>query len=210
MSSGQPSPLKAEVESGLGTYSSESGSSSTSSGSGKSCWQGFIGCIKRTPLRPLMIGIRVLNIILAILLMLVYPAAFFVDLEQMQEDGGIFTNAMLMVYCTGFSIMLIVFEARVAAMDKRMNHLFGFMFSFLGRAVFMCFLGTLAFAGTWIANLAVGSVAIVFAIVQFIIMYHHPAFQVDGEMSNRSSRLQGTYSSVEQATNADEPEPSGP
>jgi hypothetical protein len=201
-----PSPLRREVAKELGTFSSGGASPESTGGGGgssRSCWGKFISCIKGLPLRPLMLAIRVLNVLLAVLLMLVYPVAFITDWEQIQADGGIFTNVMLMIYCTGFSIMLIVFEARVAIMDKRMNHLFGFMFSFLGRALFMCFLGTLAFAGTWVANLVVGSVAIAFAFVQCIIMYNHPAFQTDGELSNRSSRLEGSYSSVDQTQEAD-------
>ena len=202
-----PSPLKQEVAKELGTFSSNDtsngsgsggGSAGSSSSSSSSCWRGFVSWLKRVPLRPMMLTIRILNVLLAILLMLVYPVAFFTDFDKIKSDGGLFTNVMLMLYCTGFSIMLIVFEARVARMDKRMNHLFGFMFSFLGRALFMCFLGTLAFAGAWVVNLVVGSVAISFAIVQCIIMYNHPAFQTDGELSNHSSRLQGSYSSVDQ------------
>ena len=194
------SPLKAQVTKELGSFSSGAGAPESTGAAvqqSPSCWLRFIRWLKAIPLRPLMIAIRVLNVLLAVLLMLVYPVAFITDFEKIQTDGGVFTNVMLMLYCTGFSIMLIVFEARVARMDKRMNHLFGFMFSFLGRALFMCFLGTLAFAGTWTVNLVVGSVAIAFAVVQCIIMYNHPAFQTDGELSNRTSRLQGSYSSVD-------------
>lgn len=162
------------------------------------CWTRFIRWLQRIPLQKLMLCIRIINVIFAVILFVLYPLSFALHFDKIKEDGSIFTNVMLMIYCCTFAALLLVFEARVAKMDKRMNHLFGFMFSFLGRAFFMCFLGTLAFAGDGILNWVVGSIAIVFAILQCVIMYNHPAFQSDGELSNRTSRLKGNYSSVDQ------------
>ena len=60
---------------------------------------------------------RVLNIILGCLMLIVYPVSFILYFDTMKKD--LFNNIMLCVYSIVFSVMLIVFEARLSQMDAR-------------------------------------------------------------------------------------------
>ena len=50
-------------------------------------------------------------------MLIVYPVSFILYFDTMKKD--LFNNIMLCVYSIVFSVMLIVFEARLSQMDAR-------------------------------------------------------------------------------------------
>lgn len=115
--------------------------------------------------------IKVANISVAIVLALIYPYAFF--------SGGLkmsFQSLVLCAYAMIFSCLLLAFEFKVQQMHNILKQLFGFMFSFFGRTLFLCFIGTLAIAGNWYGCQLVGLFAMAVSLLNCCAIYNHPGY----------------------------------
>lgn len=131
--------------------------------------------------------LRVLNIINSILLAACCAFAF-------QATNGSPTRFFLSTYIGLFALLLFLFETRVKFTAPMIRRLFGFMFSAVGRAVFLVFVGAICFgmiddnlkqydAYAWCYTM--GFVTLLNAFFNCFILCSHPDFikanQVDRE-----------------------------
>lgn len=133
--------------------------------------------------------LRVFNLVNALLLGVACYFAF-----TMVSVSHSVTQTFLAVYIGVFALLLCAFELRVKWTEPRIRRSFGFMFTYTGRAVFLIFLGAIAFGMLdsqysqeegykWC--LGVGVATIANAIFNCFIICSHPQFQ---ELSRTYSR----------------------
>lgn len=102
----------------------------------------------------------------------------------LQLLGGLisidFQTILLSAYAGIFGMLLMCAEMHFSAMDKWIRTRFGFMFSFVGRALFILFSASIMFAtATWVGYL-VGGLTLCNAIFNCWVIYMHPGFGKEG------------------------------
>lgn len=142
--------------------------------------------IKKLSVRTVSVILRVFNFTNAIL-MAITCFFSFKDLVTPCWPTCV-TRTFLAVYMGVFSIMLFSFEARFKYTEKYIRRLFGFMFTWTGRAVFLIFIGAICFGMIdssqktketdgykWCVG--VGCATLANAIFNCFIICSHPGFQ---------------------------------
>lgn len=141
--------------------------------------------VKKLSVRTVTVLLRVLNIANAALLGLACFYAF-------QMISGSVTRTFLATYIGLFATLLALFETRVKYTEDTIRRLFGFMFSYSGRTVFLVFLGAICFGmlddaykndNAYQACLWVGLATLGNGLFNCFIICSHPGFQA----ANRDS-----------------------
>lgn len=123
--------------------------------------------------------LRAANIVDGILITLCYPLALTFSVA----DLSIFSNLFFFSYCTGFGILLVLFECNTKALRARLKRNFGFMFSFLGRGFFLFFLASLCY----ISDSGLGTLIAIFTLLNACLnvfaMLTRREFKAGGQLS---------------------------
>lgn len=77
------------------------------------------------------------------------------------------------LYLTCFGLLLCCFELRLTSVEKTVRRRFGFMFSFMGRTLFLFFVGTLCFARNTTTTIVIGVVTILNGLMNAWVMYKY-------------------------------------
>ena len=85
-------------------------------------------------------------------------------------------------YLTCFGCLLCCFELRIASVERVVRRLFGFLFSYSGRTIFILFiaslcLGTTGDNGISIWGIITGVLTFLNAMFNCFVVYSHPAFK---------------------------------
>lgn len=120
--------------------------------------------------------VRVTNVIMAMVLMAVFPLGFATQTIEVTPQ-----RILLCVYAILFSLLLLAFETRVGERMKLMfKRMFGFMYSFTGRTAFLLFISSLALAAKAQWCTVVGICGIIVSTLNCMVVYNHPAFAQAG------------------------------
>lgn len=93
-----------------------------------------------------------------------------------------FSNIAVAIFVTFFGLMMTCLECNVGNLAPMIKRNFGFLFSFVGRAIFILFCATLCYAfNNWLGWI-VGSVTAVNALFNAYVICVHPSFR-SGELS---------------------------
>eukprot|EP01029_Cantina_marsupialis_P021590 TRINITY_DN518_c0_g1_i2.p1 TRINITY_DN518_c0_g1~~TRINITY_DN518_c0_g1_i2.p1 ORF type:complete len:174 (+),score=12.13 TRINITY_DN518_c0_g1_i2:102-623(+) len=106
--------------------------------------------LQRIELPIILRWMRVVNVLNAVLIVLsviyAYQKINEKDSEYLGEDDEEWSVYTCMVYSCVFSLALIALEINLNSRKFGMRKLFGFLFSFSGRMLFLLFMSSLAFA----------------------------------------------------------------
>jgi hypothetical protein len=97
-----------------------------------------------------------------------------------------FTGLTISIYVIFFGVLMMCVEMKFANLQPRIQRLFGFLFTFFGRAIFVVFAATMVLAiGEW-PGYILGGVTFINACFNFYVFYVHPAFKT-GKLSTRDN-----------------------
>lgn len=96
---------------------------------------------------------------------------------------GEFTFISISAYLTFFGCLLCCFELRIGFIEENVRKYFGFMFTFIGRAVFLIFLGMFCIglygANSGVVGIVVGVFTFLNALLNCFVMYRHGEIYAD-------------------------------
>ena len=116
-----------------------------------------------------------LNILNGLVLILGAVLVFITSIVQVS-----FTALTVAAYTCFFGLMMICVELNIANVQPRIQNNFGFLFTFIGRAIFILFAATMAMAmASWITYIT-GGVTAANALFNMYCMCVHPAFHKGG------------------------------
>lgn len=121
--------------------------------------------------------LRVLNLLNGLLLILVGILIFIVASFTIT-----FTTVTVSIYLVFFGALLSCLECNVGSCAPRFKANFGFMFSFLGRTLFILFCATLLYSLNYIAGWIVGTFTALSGLFNGYVICIHPAFR-SGDLS---------------------------
>eukprot|EP00518_Triparma_eleuthera_P012596 CAMPEP_0182480570 /NCGR_PEP_ID=MMETSP1319-20130603/35965_1 /TAXON_ID=172717 /ORGANISM="Bolidomonas pacifica, Strain RCC208" /LENGTH=257 /DNA_ID=CAMNT_0024682081 /DNA_START=8 /DNA_END=778 /DNA_ORIENTATION=- len=142
-----------------------------------------VGAPTRPPGDPpaILIWARVFNVVVAIALMI----AAIVTIMTLPDVGTFFVS----LYVCFFGLALCCFETRLSTIENVLRKDFGFMFSSKGRALFLLFVGFLAFSlGT--LGAIVGGFMIADALFNFYVLIKFPEYFVVGGQASGEQEAQ--------------------
>lgn len=91
-----------------------------------------------------------------------------------------FQVLLLSVYITFFGLLLMCVECHMGFVDKLIRKMFGFLYSFCGRTIFILFAASINFAmDSWVGYV-IGSATLLNAIFNFYVIKFHPGFKASG------------------------------
>lgn len=134
--------------------------------------------------------LRAANLINGLLLVMVGILIFLSGMVSIT-----FTTVTVAAYIVFFGIMITCLECNIGNVAPKFRRNFGFIFSFVGRTVFLLFCSTMLFAlAVWLGYL-IGAVTAVNGLFNGYVICVHPAFRT-GELSAKGDPF-GGYSGGE-------------
>lgn len=108
-------------------------------------------------------------------------ALFLTGLFSLLTVTNIFTVTFYFMcfYVMFFGLILCCFEMRFKWAEKRVKESFGFLFTFMGRTIFILFLASFCFGlmgSNYSLGLAMGIVTSINALFNMVVMYRHGKF----------------------------------
>mmetsp|Transcript_20132 Transcript_20132/g.35782 ORF Transcript_20132/g.35782 Transcript_20132/m.35782 type:complete len:245 (+) Transcript_20132:277-1011(+) len=100
------------------------------------------------------------------------------------------------LYVTCFGVLLCCFEVRLSMIEKLVRLRFGFMYSFVGRTMFLVFIATLCFARDEAGTTVVSIITLLNAIMNAFVMWKH-GHVFDDPTSKYSTAEQGAATFVQ-------------
>lgn len=143
------------------------------------CVGAVTGKIKSTPIGRILIIMRFINLVNAGLLGL-SSVMGFMNIDNVYV-------VYLSVYLAMFSLVLLAFELRLPKWEERFRRLFGFMYSFWGRTLFLVFCGTLNFGIDYWVCILVGVLTLINSFFNCFIICQHPEFKTMLEKSKQET-----------------------
>ena len=130
-------------------------------------------------------SLRVANLCNGMCLITLGIVVFFVGVTSIS-----FTSITVSCYVIFFGLLMSCLECNISNLAPRLQRNFGFMFSFLGRTLFIVFCGSMAFAmGNWLGYV-VGALTVLNGLFNGYVICVHPAFK-SGELSARGDPYGG-------------------
>ena len=124
--------------------------------------------------------LRFINMIMGLAVIVVEIFGIFSTIfDIFTNPGAVILNAFCVIFC----FILCLYEAQFKKLSKKLRRLYGFLYTYLGRALYIFFIGTVVIATSesdsdrsiffWI----IGVIMIIVALYNVLIIFLHPAFK---------------------------------
>uniref|UniRef100_A0A7S2S8X4 Uncharacterized protein n=1 Tax=Mucochytrium quahogii TaxID=96639 RepID=A0A7S2S8X4_9STRA len=151
---------------------------------------GWCSCIKDANMQRASTIIRICNLLNAGLIIF----AGIYSLVSISDIATLHLAALsISLYLACFGCILCCFELRVGALEKMVRRRFGFMYTFIGRTIFLFFIASFLFPRNTTTTIIVGVVTLCNAFLNCFVMWKH------GEAFHDPT---GKYSTAEDSTAA--------
>jgi len=137
---------------------------------------GWCSCVTNADFKDASSWLRLFNLVNAVLVV-------FAGIYTLIDIGGLVTlrwaTIAISCYLFLFGCMLCCFELRISAIDNRVRQRFGFMYSYMGRTLFLFFIASFLFARNTTTTYAIGGITLANALMNCYVTIKHGEYSAD-------------------------------
>ncbi|KAK8791192.1 hypothetical protein WA171_002141 [Blastocystis sp. BT1] len=148
----------------------EDGSSSPVAKSKTSSSKNPMASVKSMDIGRALSQLRWINMLLGVIIIVFN---IFGILGNLLNPGVILMNAFSIV----FAGILCLYEMQMKKLGQKLRRLYGFLYTYIGRSLYLVFLGTILFTIDAWYNIVLGIIIILDAAYNVLILFCHPAFK---------------------------------